>query len=181
MNDREKEIIKPISQINLAIYTILGAVWVTALNDGYYSLNFVGNTVFVVGFLAFGVAILLFGVRGFNRVKTRMNTDSALKYFELAPNIAGVGLMGSAAYVMSIYKSYSQPNSIPPFYVWHPYSAQAFILFLAGSLALALSFLMYQHFVPKQIVKRCRFCGFENPYENTFCHRCGQNIAKNTS
>lgn len=161
MNQKEKDLISSILRINYGIYVIFLGFSLVALNDYYWSLNFLQNSVMMVIGMIIAAFIIISGVSGFNRQKAELKTDGKMriiKYLELVPNVLGFALLGIGAYLLSFYESQSimTPEGNSHIFFVHPYSSQSSTLFLVGTGIEFLAWLLYYYLIPMQMVKETK-------------------------
>lgn len=153
-----KEIRKPVLEsigiINFGVFIVLQALYSYALNDSYFYLNAVENTIVLAA--VFGVCsfLIILGSLGLKIYKDAISFTGKLKFLEIIPNATGYALMGIGIYFASFCVSRPLPNSVPDFYSWHPYTTQGFDLYITGLGVLMATILLYNYLIPKQIASR---------------------------
>ena len=122
------QIVRSIFKINLGLYLIFTGVALLSIND--WQFNSLQYAVGMSVGMALAIFIVLSGIRQFYRFKAtlKMNEKSRkISYVALVPNVAGFILMGLGALFPSI------------------------VLFLIGTAAEFLAWMLYYYFVPRQI------------------------------
>ena len=149
-----KSVTKSIILINFGVFFVFSALYGFALNDSYFVLNPVGNTVGLAAFFGLCSTSIVFGILEFKKYRDAIDFKGRLKFLEIIPNIIGFALMSVGVYAASLYVSRPLPKSVPDFYSWHPYATLGFDIYLAGIVVLVATLLLYNYLVPKQITAR---------------------------
>lgn len=149
-----KEIEKSIGLINFGVFFVLGTLWIFALDDSYFYLNVVQNTVILVATFGFCSFLIIFGTLDLKMYKDTISFQGRLKFFEMIPDAIGFALMSIGTFVASFYISYPLPKGVPDFYSWHPYATQGLDLYITGTVVWMATFLVYHYLIPKQMAAR---------------------------
>ncbi len=123
-----------------------------------YNLNSLAVAVGLFGLVLFVSSVVIaLGVDQFRVYKEYLKVDDKAKRMrtaELVPNVLGFVFMGLGAGLESIVIQRSADPIIHPYLAFvHPYSSEAFALFLVGMFFFVASTCFYGLFLPKQVAE----------------------------